>query len=87
MLLNTFSDWKISKFINRISVTCHQITKREVDEEGYDWDNGAPRYEHMHFMEDGEIDFSPRIIGGTPSFQGEYPAKVDRKILIESSMK
>jgi secreted trypsin-like serine protease len=30
----------------------------------------------MHYTEDGEIDFAPRIIGGVPSFQGDFPAKV-----------
>lgn len=61
-----------------VPVTCHQIVKREVDEEGYDWDAGVPRYEHMHYTEDGDIDFSPRIIGGIPAFNGEFPAKVSR---------
>lgn len=58
------------------SVTCHNIVKREIDEEGYDWDAGVPRYAHMHYTEDGEIDFAPRIIGGTPAWAGEFPAKI-----------
>lgn len=56
--------------------TCHQIIKREIDEVGYDWDAGVPHYEHIHYTQDGEIDFTPRIIGGTPAFPGEFPAKV-----------
>lgn len=50
--------------------------KRDIDEEGYDWDAGVPHYEHMHYTADGVIDFSPRIIGGIPAFSGEFPAKV-----------
>lgn len=57
-------------------VTCHRVVKREYDEEGYDWEAGVPHYEHIHYTEDGEIDFVPRIIGGTPAFHGEFPAKV-----------
>ncbi|CRK90510.1 CLUMA_CG004118, isoform A [Clunio marinus] len=61
-------------------VTCHNIERRyvdnDVDEEGYDWEAGPPRYEHFHYAENGEIDFAPRIIGGTPSWHGEFPAKI-----------
>lgn len=50
--------------------------KREIDDEGYDWEAGVPHFEHIHYGEDGEILFAPRIIGGTPAFHGEFPAKV-----------
>lgn len=53
-----------------------QADEELVDEEGYDWEAGVPHYEHMHYTAEGDIDFSPRIIGGTPSFHGEFPAKV-----------
>lgn len=53
--------------------------KREIDEEGYDWDAGVPHYDHIHYTHDGDIDFSPRIIGGMPSFQGEFPAQVSER--------
>lgn len=46
-----------------------------MDEESYDWD-AIPHYEHIHYTEDGEIDFVPRIIGGTPASHGEFPAKI-----------
>jgi len=62
--------------INFAFVTCHQINKREIDEEGYDWDAGVPHYEHFHYNEDGEIDFAPRIIGGNIAAAGEFPAKI-----------
>lgn len=57
-------------------VTCHKVAKREIDEEGYDWEAGPPHYEHFHYTIDGEIDFAPRIIGGHPAAHGEFPAKV-----------
>ena len=46
-----------------IIVTCHKVSKREIDEEGYDWEAGVPHYEHFHYNEEDEIDFAPRIIG------------------------
>jgi hypothetical protein len=67
---------KVSIYLNEFPATCHNIEKREVDEKGYDWDAGVPRYEHMHYDENHEIDFAPRIIGGTPAWAGEFPAKV-----------
>lgn len=59
-----------------LPVTCHKVIRREIDEEGYNWDAGPPKYEHFHYAEDGEVDFAPRIIGGTPAFHGEFVAKV-----------
>lgn len=66
------------------SVTCHRIEKRQTDDgdiqlTDWDWEAGPPHYEHIHYTsdaEDGEIDFAPRIIGGTPAWHGEFPAKI-----------
>ena len=71
-----FIIWKALRLLNLLAATCHKVAKREVDGEGYDWDAGVPRYEHIHYDENEEIDFAPRIIGGTPSWAGEFPAKV-----------
>ncbi|CAO1438468.1 unnamed protein product [Diamesa hyperborea] len=61
-----------------ILVSSHSITKREENDEieDFNFESGIPHYPHAHYTNDGEIDFMPRIIGGEPSWHGEFPGKV-----------
>lgn len=56
------------------------MAKRQADDEAeqpeWDWEAGPPHYQHFHYNDEGEIDFAPRIIGGVPSWHGEFPAKI-----------
>lgn len=52
------------------------MEKRQIDEEGYNWEAGPPKLEKFHYQDDDTIDFAPRIIGGAPSWLGEFQAKV-----------
>jgi hypothetical protein len=46
------------------------------DESQWSWETEFPRYPEPKYDDNGEILFFPRIIGGNPAFQGEFPAKV-----------
>lgn len=48
----------------------------EEIESDWNWDAGIPHYQHPEYNDRDEIEFFPRIIGGTPAFLGEFPSKV-----------
>lgn len=51
------------------------VLSNDEEETDWNWDAGIPHYPTPRYHND-EIDFFPRIIGGTPAARGEFPAKV-----------
>jgi len=67
--------------ISAVFVMSNDVVQEEKD--SYNWEAGVPHYEHVHYNHDGEIDFAPRIIGGTPAEHGDFPAQVISCCLVE----